>query len=213
MASPPARSLGGCSSPPLAAGVPGPDRGRTGQGREAAPQARTLDAGGTRPATANGWRGSARSWLALGAWMTWIRSARPPLTRTAWPGWSWRTALGSTRCPALMVRLPGAVLPSTATALAHGTSPASRSTATSRFLPQVARHRLLQPLCAHRGGWLPWATEPILRHRSRSGAIDILTTRGFLAGSPCGRGRLPPNGGAVSQDRASNRALVVARRS
>ena len=54
--------------------------------------------------------------------------------------------------PALLVQLPGAVLPSTATALERGTASASRSTATSRFLPQVARHRLLQPLCAHRGG-------------------------------------------------------------
>jgi hypothetical protein len=33
-----------------------------------------------------------------------------------------------------------------------GTASASRTTATSRFLTQVARHRLLQPLCAHRGG-------------------------------------------------------------
>jgi hypothetical protein len=114
--------------------------------------------------------------------------------------------------PALLFQLPGAVLPSTATALERGTASASISTATSRFLPQVARHRLLQPLCAHRGGWLPWATERI--SGIGPGQADRHLDHPRLPGRLAVRSRTtPPNGGAVSQDRASNRALVVARRS
>ena len=95
----------------------------------------------------------------------------------------------------LLFQLPGAGTALYGIGARGGTSSASRSTAASRFLPQVARHRLRQALCAHRGGWLPWASEPILRHRSRSGAPGILTTRGFLSCSPCGRGRLSPMDG------------------